>query len=186
MKVTVLVWALKLAVPLHWRRAYARDRQGVAVRIGVVGEQRRCCDRDRGVLSDAEAGVVRRYGRLVSCAACRAEDHVHPVVGGTVGAGGEQIAGTVGVDAIVAGRCRERAIGARGGEVVAGSRVMAVAVVACHVGGSGGDCYRVTECHGLPATRCFIRERRGCEQGARAGPQRAGVGAGVVGSPCSI
>ena len=69
MKVTVLVWALKLAVPLI-AIAYARDRQGVAVRIGIVGEQRRCCYRDRGVLSDAEAGVVRRYGGLVSCAAC--------------------------------------------------------------------------------------------------------------------
>ena len=40
---------------------------------------------------------------MVSSAALGAENHVYPIVAGTVGARGEQIAGAVGVDAIVGG-----------------------------------------------------------------------------------
>ena len=66
------------------------------------------------------------------------------------------------------------------GEVIAGSGVVAVAVVARHIRRASGNGDRVVEGHVLPAAGGLVREGCASEKGPGAGPQRPDVSAGVA------
>ena len=98
------------------RVADAGHAQRVAVRVRVVGQQRRGGDRNGGVGGGAEPAVVVGHRRLVGCGAGRVEQHVHPVVRRVVGAGREGAGRAIGIDAGACGR-GERPVAHRRREV---------------------------------------------------------------------
>ena len=109
------------------------------------------------------------------------EDHVHEVVGGAVGRGGEGRA-AVDVDASVGGhgqvptRHRRR-------EAQPESRIVTDwRVIRSNVGRAGLDRHRISERDALPARRRLVGEGRGGQALAADGPQGAGVRADVRGA----
>src|SRR5206468_3182031 len=83
-------------------------------------------------------------------------------------------------DTIVARGGRKRAIRLSRGEVVGRIGVVAVAVEARDIGGTGRDRYRAAERDGLPTAAGLVGESCGRQERACATPQRAGVSAGVI------
>ena len=169
--------------------ARARDRQCTAIRIGVVGKQRRSRDGQRRVLRGGIAAVVVCNRRLVGAAARREHD-IDPIVGGAKGVGREDAGGAgaaIGIDTVAAGnrrrgRCGQGAVCDGRGEVVVGRHIGAGRVVGSNVGGVGGDRNCGRQGNSLPAAGSRIGKGRAGETGSCRSPEIKDVGASVAGA----
>ena len=161
------------------RRRDAGHGQRVAVRIGVVGKQRRCSQRQRRVLRRREAAVGNGDRWLIGPpAAAGLEDDINPVVLILIGELRECARRTVAIDA-AANVDGQRTEGVRATEIPAGGGIEATCGIGRHICGVRVDFDRSVQRNALPTDIGFVGRYAGGQERARRRPQMNRMGTDV-------
>ena len=160
MKVTVLVWALKLAVPL------TPPLTPVIVSGSPSGSLSLASSAELAMLSAVFWAAVKPLsftatgGLSVPPPRGGCKHHIGPVIGGIEGVGREDAGGigaAIGIHPVAAGsgagRCRQGAAGNGSGEEIAGRNISASRVIRRDIGRIGADRNRRCQGNGLPTAR---------------------------------